>query len=98
MKFLVRMDVNLPADMPAEQAAGIKATEKAYSQKLQREGTWEHIWRVAGAYANYSVFEVAGNDKLHEFLSALPLFPYMDITVIPLARHPSAITTGDGSR
>lgn len=91
MKYLVHMDIDLPTDMPAEEAAEIKATEKAYSQELQRSGKWPEIWRVVGEYANYSVFDVASNDELHELLQGLPLFPYMDIQVTPLARHPSAI-------
>ncbi|WP_166880321.1 MULTISPECIES: muconolactone Delta-isomerase [unclassified Salinibacterium] len=92
MLFLVRMDVNIPTTMPADDAAAIKATEKAYSQQLQRDGRWVHIWRVVGEYANYSVFDVASNDELHDILSGLPLFPYMTITVTPLAQHPSSIS------
>ncbi|MCG2622023.1 muconolactone Delta-isomerase [Arthrobacter sp. I2-34] len=91
MIYLVRMDVNLPADMPAEEAGRIKAVEKEYSQTLQRQGKWAGIWRVVGEYANYSIFDVDSNDELHEILSGLPLFPYMDIEVIPLAKHPSDI-------
>ncbi|EZP49450.1 muconolactone delta-isomerase [Delftia acidovorans] len=91
MLYLVRMDVKIPHDLPADVAAEIKAREKAYSQQLQHEGRWPHIWRVVGEYANYSVFDVASNDELHELLQGLPLFPYMDIQVTPLARHPSAI-------
>jgi muconolactone D-isomerase len=91
MLFLVRMDVNLPTDMPAEEAAAIKATEKAYSQDLQQRGKWRHIWRVVGEYSNYSVFDAESNDELHNMLSGLPLFPYMDISVTPLAKHPSDI-------
>lgn len=91
MLFLVRMDVSLPADMPADEAERIKSAEKAYSQDLQREGTWQSIWRVVGEYANYSVFDVESNDHLHGILSGLPLFPYMKIAVIPLAQHPSAV-------
>ncbi|MFD1210660.1 muconolactone Delta-isomerase [Arthrobacter sp. GCM10027362] len=91
MLFLVRMDVNIPTDMPEEKAAEIKAVEKAYSQKLQHEGKWVSIWRVVGEYANYSVFNAQSNDELHEMISNLPLFPYMDIEVIPLAKHPSDI-------
>jgi len=34
---------------------------------------------------------VASNDELHTLLSQLPLFPYMKISVTPLAQHPSAI-------
>lgn len=91
MLYLVRMDVQLPPGMSAEQAADIKAREKAYAQELQRKGGWRHLWRVVGEYANYSVFDVDSNDALHELLSALPLFPFMRIQVTPLARHPSAI-------
>ena len=91
MLFLVRMDVNLPSDLPADQVDQIKAREKAYSQSLQRDGRWPHIWRVVGEYANFSVFDVGSNEELHEILSGLPLFPFMDITVTPLAHHPSDI-------
>ena len=91
MLFLVRMEVNLPHDLPAERAAEIKALEKAYSQALQQDGRWRHLWRVVGEYANYSVFDVASNDELHTLLSGLPLFPYMAVHVTPLAQHPSAI-------
>ena len=95
MLFQVEMTVKLPTDMPAEQAASIKATEKAYSQDLQRQGKWRHLWRVAGSYANVSIFDVADNAELQDLISNLPLFPYMDITVAPLCRHPSSIHEDD---
>jgi muconolactone D-isomerase len=91
MLFLVHMLVQIPLDADAEKVARLKADEKAFSQKLQTDGQWRHIWRVAGQYANYSVFDVESNDALHDLLTALPLFPYMAITVTPLAQHPSAI-------
>jgi muconolactone D-isomerase len=69
----------------------MKAAEKARAEQLQREGKWRHLWRIAGAYANVSVFDVADHDELHAILATLPLFPFMDIAVTPLARHPSAI-------
>ncbi|MDO5494044.1 MAG: muconolactone Delta-isomerase [Nesterenkonia sp.] len=91
MKYLVRMDVAIPRDLPEEERRDVIAREKEYSQNLQREGRWPHIWRVVGEYANYSVFDVDDHDQLHEILQGLPLFPYMDITVTPLAVHPSDI-------
>ncbi|WP_022981470.1 muconolactone Delta-isomerase [Ideonella sp. B508-1] len=91
MLFMVEMQVNIPASVDPAEAARIKAEEKAYSQALQREGKWPHIWRVVGQYANVSIFDVESNDELHTLLSQLPLFPYMTIQVTPLARHPSAI-------
>jgi muconolactone D-isomerase len=95
MLFHVRMDVNLPIDMPADVANDIKAREKAYSHELQRSGKWRHIWRLAGEYANYSVFDVESNAELHEILTGLPLFPHMTIAVTPLCRHPSSIHDSD---
>jgi len=87
--YAVRMDVDLPVDLPDRE--DLLAREKAYSQELQRSGTWVHIWRIAGQYSNLSVFDVADNDALHEVLWGLPLFPHMSIEVLPLAQHPSAI-------
>jgi muconolactone D-isomerase len=95
MLFLVRMDVDLPADLDPAVADDIKAREKAYSHDLQRDGTWRGIWRVVGEYANYSLFDVADNDQLHDVLSGLPLFPYMRIAVTPLATHPSQLPAED---
>lgn len=91
MLFHVRMDVHLPLDLDPGVRADVVAREKAYSQELQRSGTWRHLWRIVGEYSNISIFDVASNDELHELLSGLPLFPYMDIRVTPLAAHPSAI-------
>jgi muconolactone D-isomerase len=91
MLYLVRMDVQLPHDMPVEQADEIKAREKAYSQELQRSGKWQQLHRIVGEYANYSVFDVDTHDELHTILSSLPLFPFMKIQVTSLARHPSSI-------
>jgi muconolactone D-isomerase len=95
MLFHVRMDVNLPADMPAEVANEIKLREMAYSQELQKSGKWRHIWRIVGEYANYSIFDVESNAELHNILIALPLFAYMKISVTPLCRHPSSIRDTD---
>jgi muconolactone D-isomerase len=92
MLFHVRMDVRLPYDLDPATRTEIVAREKQYSQRLQREGKWPHLWRIVGQYSNFSVFDVESNDELHQILSGLPLFSYMDIKVTPLAKHPSAIS------
>jgi len=46
---------------------------------------------LLGRYANISIFDVESSDELHELLTSLPLFPFMQIKVTPLCRHPSAI-------
>lgn len=91
MLYCVRMDVNVPYGIDEDWFERLKADEKARAQDLQRAGKWLHLWRVAGCYANISVFDVADHDELHAILSSLPLFPFMDINVTALAHHPSAI-------
>jgi muconolactone D-isomerase len=91
MLFHARMDVHIPHDLDPETRADIVAREKAYSQELQRSGKWPHLWRIVGEYSNVSILDVESTDELHDLLSGLPLFPYMDIKVTPLATHPSDI-------
>ena len=95
MLFKVSMTVRLPHTMPRAEADELKAREKALAQELQRSGKWRHLWRVAGQYANVSIFDVAGNTELHDLLLSLPLFPYMEIEVEALCRHPSSIRDDD---
>lgn len=89
--FHVRMDVRIPPELDLDSRSELLAAERAYSRELQRIGKWVGIWRIVGQYANFSVFDVESNDELHQLLSDLPLFQYLDIQVTPLARHPSAI-------
>lgn len=91
MLYHVRMDVRPPHDIDPERFERLKAEEKARSQELQRQGKWPHLWRIAGQYANISIFDVESHDELHGLLSTLPLFPFMEVEVTPLARHPSSI-------
>jgi muconolactone D-isomerase len=91
MLYMAHMIITPPPSSDTAAFEDAKLREKTYAQELQRSGKWQHLWRVVGEYANYSVFDVASNDELHELLSKLPLFPYMQIKVTPLAAHPSAI-------
>lgn len=95
MLFKVEMTVNIPLDTDPVAIAKTKQLEKDYSHSLQQSGKWRHIWRVAGKYANVSIFDVKDAEELHTILMALPLLPYMDIKVEALCRHPSSIHEDD---
>ncbi len=99
MLFKVEMIVNIPPGFPANEAEEIKQREKAYSQQLQREGKWRHIWRVAGLYANVSIFDVQDAEELHQILMGLPLYPFMAIKVEALCviRHQFAMTIANNN-
>lgn len=91
MLFHVRMNVHVPQGMDPDAFDALKATEKARAAELQRQGKWVHLWRIAGQYANISVFDVADAGELHDIMTSLPLFPFMTTEVTALCRHPSAI-------
>ncbi|MDF2144459.1 muconolactone Delta-isomerase [Knoellia sp. p5-6-4] len=93
MLFAVRMDVTLPADLDPEVRADTLARERAHSQDLQLAGEWVHNGRCVGQYSHLGIFDVRGNERLHEILWNLPLFPHLEIDVTPLAQHPSDIAT-----
>jgi len=95
MLFHVTMDVRIPADADRPTVDALKAEEKARCHELMEQGVWRHIWRVVGQYRNVSIFDVPDNAALHEILMGLPLFPFMDINVTPLCRHPSSIHEDD---
>lgn len=95
MLFHVRMDVRIPVDYDRDRADELKRVERERAQDLQKQGKWRHLWRIAGQYSNVSVFDVADVQELHDIVSTLPLFPFMNIEVTPLCRHPSSIHDDD---
>lgn len=91
MVFLVEMDVNIPTTWDEDKLKDYIKREQETSQKWQKSGKWKYLWRVAGQYSNVSVLEVESPDELHAIISSLPLFPYMDIKVKALCKHPNAV-------
>lgn len=91
MLFCVEMTVNIPLNSDPIKMEEIKTAEKERAIELQKSGKWPHLWRVTGKYSNISIFDVENNDELHSLLMSLPLFPYMDIKVTALSKHPSSI-------
>lgn len=81
MLFHVKMRVRLPTDMDAARAAKLKAGDKEMALRFQRQGAWHHLWLTAGHYANYSVSAMPSVEALHDTLSQLPLFTFMEIEV-----------------
>ncbi len=90
--FHVQMNVAIPYGiLEKSYVDDLKAREKAMCQELQRKGQWLEIWRIVGRYANVSIFEMESPAELHEILSNLPLFPFMDIQVTALCQHYSSL-------
>jgi muconolactone D-isomerase len=95
MLFHVQMTVRLPHDLDPDVVADLNAREHERARQLQEADKWLHLWRVAGKYQNVSIFEVEGPDELHDIVSALPLYPFMEIEVAALSHHPGSIRPAD---
>jgi muconolactone D-isomerase len=89
VEFLVRIDIHWPPEAPAEDRERIFAKELEAGQELAREGKLRRLWRIPGRWANWSLYDVADATELHQALTTLPLYPWMDIEVHALAEHPN---------
>ncbi len=88
-EFLVQMENRLPADFPPDRRAELLRAEAARARELASAGTLVRLWRVTGQRANVGIWRAPTTMALHEALESLPLFPYLDIQVIPLSGHPN---------
>ncbi len=91
MLFHVNIAVHIPPSTDPEMLKKLSEKEHERAAELQREGKWLHLWRVAGQYANISIFKVESPGELHDILSSLPLNPYMQVAVTALCQHPGAL-------
>ncbi|MBW3667815.1 MAG: muconolactone Delta-isomerase family protein [Actinobacteria bacterium] len=89
MEFLVHMEVGWPPDGDPVERDRLVAAEAARADELAEAGLVTRLWRVPGRWANYGLWEAPDADALHVAISSLPLFPWIDVDVIPLATHPS---------
>ena len=98
MLFHVHIDVRVPHDLPAERLQALSSQEHERAKELQLQHKWIHLWRIAGKYANISIFDVESPAELHEILSSLPLYPFMEIEIAALCHHPGSLEGNQGSR
>jgi muconolactone D-isomerase len=88
MEFLVQIEVRLPAEIDPQRKQALLEAEFARGKELIQSGAIRRIWRLPGRFANFTLYEVPDATVLHSLISSLPLWPYMDVTVHPLAQHP----------
>jgi muconolactone D-isomerase len=94
MLFYVHINVRIPHDADPEKVKKLGAQEHERAKALQEQGKWLHLWRVAGKFANVSIFDVESPAELHEILNSLPLYPFMEVDVTALCHHHGAIAPG----
>jgi muconolactone D-isomerase len=91
MLFQVNMQVHIPVGTDPEKVKQLEALEHERAKALQLQRKWLHLWRVVGKFANVSVFDVDSPAELHDILNSLPFYPFMEIEVTALCRHPGAV-------
>jgi muconolactone D-isomerase len=91
MLFHVSIAVRIPHDADPDKIKALGEREHERAKELQQQGKWLHLWRVAGKFANVSVFDVESPAELHEILNSLPLYPFMEVDVTALCLHPGSL-------
>lgn len=91
---MVQIDVALPATMAAAERDELRRAELARGRELFAAGAIRSIWRIPGGLRNVGIWEAADATELHALLESLPMYPWLEARVTPLARHP--LTEGGG--
>jgi muconolactone D-isomerase len=89
MEFLVRIQTHWPPDAEQEEFARLTEAERRRALELAEAGTIRRLWRTPGQRANWGLWEARDATALHAAICSLPLFPWLDVEVHPLALHPS---------
>ena len=88
MEFLVRTENRLPPDTPDETRERLRAAERARALELRDAGVLKRLWRVPGRNTTIGLYEAEDPAALHDAVSSLPMWRWMDVTVEALATHP----------
>jgi muconolactone D-isomerase len=89
MEFLLHIEVTWPPDGDPEEKARRITAEHERSQELAAAGVIKRVWRIPGEWANWGLWEAEDATAIHEAVTSLPMWPYLDVKVHPLARHPN---------
>jgi muconolactone D-isomerase len=96
VEFLVHMEVGR-IDGDDKREKQLREQEAARAAELAKSGILLRLWRIPGQRANWGIWKADNCDQLHHALASLPLFPFLIITVHPLASHPNDPLGRNGS-
>lgn len=94
MEFLVRTENLLPPDTPEQTRDHLKRAERERAQELRDAGILKRLWRVPGRNATVGLYEADDPAQLHDALTSLPMWKWMDVSVEALATHPQEAAQG----
>jgi muconolactone D-isomerase len=77
------------ADLPADELEELMAKEREVAGALIAAGAITWMWRRPGTEASISIWNAESDESLRQDLASLPVFPYNDVEITPLAAHPA---------
>lgn len=89
MEFLVHITVRWPPDGDPHHRDLLVQQEAERAQELVEAGLIRRLWRVPGQWSNVGVWAAEDATQLHAAIASLPFFPWLEVSVSPLAAHPS---------
>ena len=89
MEFLLHIEVTWPPDGDPEEKERRIAAEGVRARELTAEGVIKRVWRIPGQWANWGLWEAPDATAIHTAVMSLPMQPYLDVEVYPLADHPN---------
>ncbi|MFY1637974.1 muconolactone Delta-isomerase [Solwaraspora sp. WMMB335] len=89
MEFLVRQLNRMPADDASRRLREeLRPAERQVARQLRDAGVLRRLWRVPGTLHAIGLYEAEDATALHDALASLPMFPWLEIEIQPLATHP----------
>jgi muconolactone delta-isomerase len=93
MEFLVEKTTQLPDDLDAVRSSTLRSAETQVVGELMASGVLRRLWRSADGARTVTIglWEARDETELAQFLSRLPLRPWMSVHVRPLTPHPNEL-------
>ena len=87
-EFLVEIHVCWPESVSEARRVELRAAELSRAKELHAQGIFIRMWRIVGNPANWGLWHAKDATELHQALASLPIWPYMKVSVMAMARHP----------
>ena len=92
MEFLVEFEVNVPDGVPSSEIEARNRAEASAAATLVDEGHLLRLWKPPAAPDEtkaLGLYRADSEARLTELLRALPLYDWMNVTLIRLEPHPN---------
>ena len=103
MDYLVEFTMKIPDDARPAEIEQRLASETTRVAELAAQGHAVRIWKPLpedGRRRALGLYRAASDEELEAILDSLPLRPWMEFSVTPLAEHPNdpALSAASGAR